>query len=447
VTGAGAAGGRNRNKSGLAAAIVTLGVALTAVVSAAGIVAFRPRQAPPEAPPPTISNAAVFDRVWLAVSQNYFDTTFGGVDWKATREHYRPIALAARHPAQLYNEAIWPMLDQVGASHLEAVAPDIGQGDAGYGIHLIGRRGEALSDMAGGVGDLGGLTVVHDGKQWTVYDVRKDSEPERLGIEPGRIVLSSRTESIKGSLPSRFKVELMLSKSGGGNETIAYEFSPRPKRPLRVWKMLPSGLDVIRFDTFDKINIDWVLARLKDAGPEGVILDLRANRGGNLGQLARLGGAFLPDRAPIGRTVGRVLTLPLVAPTDRDYYPGPVAVLIGPQTASAGEILAHVLRQNRHATLVGDRTAGAVLTSRYWRLPDGGRLTVATGNFTTPDGQRLEGVGVLPDIPAAETLAAIREDRDLVVEIADQALLGQPKPSDLEASSSINAVNAVIAAP
>ena len=440
MTGAGAAGGRNRNRSGLAAAFVTLGVALSAIASATAVVAFHPREAPPEAPPPTVSNAAVFDRVWLAVSQNYFDANFGGVDWNAMRERYRPIALAARHPAQLYNEAIWPMLDQIRASHLEAVAPDIGQSDAGYAIHLIGRRGEALSDMAGGVGDLGGLTVVHDGKQWTVYDVRRDSEPERLGIEPGRVVLRSRTESIKGSLPSRFKVELTLARIDGGEETIAYEFLPRPKRPLRVWKRLPSGVSVIRFDMFDRININWALERLHDASPDGVILDLRANRGGNLGQLARLGGALLPDGAPMGRTVGRLLTLPLSAPTDHVYYLGPVAVLIGPQTASAGEMLAHALRQSRHAVLAGDRTAGAVLTSRYWTLPDGGRLTVATGNFTTADGQRLEGVGVLPDIPVAETLAAIREDRDLVIEAAEQALLAQPLPSDLEASSSINAV-------
>jgi carboxyl-terminal processing protease len=88
-------------------------------------------------------------------------------------------------------------------------------------------------------------------------------------------------------------------------------------------------------------------------------------------------------------------------------------------------MLAYALRHSGRAVLVGDRTAGQVLTARNWPLPDGGRLSVATGNFTTANGARLEAVGVSPDIAVSETLNAIREGRDLVIEAADAALAGK----------------------
>jgi carboxyl-terminal processing protease len=408
-----------RKKRGIASAIVTL---LLALVAAAGAVLFiLSRQTnDPWGIHRRAAHAEVFDRVWLVVSQNYFDSTFGGIDWPAMKERYRPLALKAGDTQRLYSQSIWPMLSEIDSSHLSADAPDKNASD-GYSIHLRGRRGESMSEMTGGGGDLGGLTVVHDGKQWTVYGVRRGSTPEKLGIAPGRILLRSSATEIKGEASSRMKAELVFARPGGGEETISYEFPFRSVGHHRRIEKLSSGYTLIRFDIFDEPSIDWVIERLKEAGPSGAILDLRYNRGGNIGELQRIAGALLPNSAPIGRTVGRMLTLPVFAPVDGIQYKAPLAVLIGPQTASAGEMLADALRLNKRAVLVGDRTAGAVLTSRFWKLPDGGWLTVPTGNFTTADGRRLEAVGVEPDVPAVETLAAIRENRDLVVEAAEKS--------------------------
>jgi carboxyl-terminal processing protease len=397
-----------RKKRGVAAAVVTLLVALAAATGAVLFV-LSLQTNDPWGIHRRAAHAEVFDRVWLLVSQNYFDSAFGGVDWPAMRERYRPLALKARDTQHLYSDSIWPMLSEIDTSHLAADAPDQNAPD-GYSAHLRGKRGEAISEMTGGGGDLGGLTVVHDGKQWVVYDVRRGSTPEKLGIGPGRVLLRSTAAEIKDSSPARMKADLVFAKPGGGEEAVRYEYPVRTAGRYRRTEKLPSGYTLIRFDIFDSTSIDWVIERLKEAGQSGVILDLRHNRGGNIGQLQRIAGVLLPNSAPIGRTVGRMLTLPLLV------------VLIGPQTASAGEMLSDALRYNERAVLIGDRTAGAVLTSRYWKLPDGGLLTVATGNFTTADGRRLEGLGVLPDIPAAETLEAIRENRDLVVEAAENAL-------------------------
>ena len=102
---------------------------------------------------------------------------------------------------------------------------------------------------------------------------------------------------------------------------------------------------------------------------------------------------------------------------------GPLVVLIGPASASAAEVTAAALRNHRRALLVGGESAGAVLLSQAYPLPDGGKVTVAIADVLTPDGRRLEGVGVSPDLPVAQTLAAVRADRDLPLEAAEKALL------------------------
>jgi carboxyl-terminal processing protease len=418
VTGAKAA--QKTRPRGIVAAVATLIVAFAASV-AATVFILSLQTNDPWGIHRREAHAEVFDRVWLLVSQNYFDSTFGGVDWPAMKERYRPLALKARDSDSLYSDSIWPMLSEIDTSHLSADAPDEKAHD-GFSVHLRGKRGEAISEMTGGGGDLGGLTVVHDGQQWVVYDVRRDSTPEKLGIGPGRVLIRSEATEIRGASPARMKADLTFAKPGGGEETVSYEYPARSVQPSRRTEKLPSGYTLIRFDVFDSVAADWVTERLKEAGPSGVILDLRHNRGGNIGQLQRIAGLFLPNSAPIGRTVGRMLTLPVITPVDGMHYRGPVAVLIGPRTASAAEMLSDALRHNDRAVLVGDRTAGAVLTSRFWKLPDGGLLTIATGNFTTADGRRLEAVGVEPDIAVAETLEAIRENRDLVVEAAEEAL-------------------------
>jgi len=77
-------------------------------------------------------------------------------------------------------------------------------------------------------------------------------------------------------------------------------------------------------------------------------------------------------------------------------YAGRVVVLIGPGSASASEIFAHVLQNQKRATVVGRRSAGAVIVSRFYSLPGGGRLQVPIQDYLGVDGQRLEGRGSRP---------------------------------------------------
>ena len=106
------------------------------------------------------------------------------------------------------------------------------------------------------------------------------------------------------------------------------------------------------------------------------------------------------------------------------HYAGRIAVLVDESTASAAEIFTAVLQEQHRAVVVGRKTAGAVLASRFYSLPDGGELQLSIEDYATPGGRRLEGEGkgVVPDVPVALTLADVRSGQDRDLETALRAL-------------------------
>jgi carboxyl-terminal processing protease len=80
-----------------------------------------------------------------------------------------------------------------------------------------------------------------------------------------------------------------------------------------------------------------------------------------------------------------------------------VFILTGPGTRSGKEVVCHTLQKHRRAKLVGAKTAGAVLGGRPFLLTDGSLLMVAVTDVRT-DGERLEGLGVKPDIEALDPI-------------------------------------------
>ena len=95
-----------------------------------------------------------------------------------------------------------------------------------------------------------------------------------------------------------------------------------------------------------------------------------------------------------------------------------MAVLVGPNTASAAEISANALKVHKRAKLYGINSFGNVLQGYYFALDDGGVVMVATHDVRGPDGKRLENVGVKVDHEVRQTLATVRSGRDVVIDRA-----------------------------
>ena len=151
-----------------------------------------------------------------------------------------------------------------------------------------------------------------------------------------------------------------------------------------------------------------------------LILDLRGNRGGSAEILQVLLGGLAPADVTIGSYREREQSRPLVAKgSGRGAFKGRVFVLVDAESASASELLARAVQLTNRGTIIGDKTAGAVMLSRYRPLiAASGNNVIAYGALVTvadivmSDGGRLEKNGVEPDfkvVPTAEDLAAGRD--------------------------------------
>jgi carboxyl-terminal processing protease len=140
-----------------------------------------------------------------------------------------------------------------------------------------------------------------------------------------------------------------------------------------------------------------------------LVLDLRDNPGGSVGVLLRVAGLFLPKGSAVVTIKGRGQPSVLGIEDETRPFDGRVIVLVDSRSASSAEILARLL-QMRGATIVGDRTMGAVTGGRLLKHAAGeGDIKVLYATIVTvsdvlmSDGSRLEGAGVQPDTLALPT--------------------------------------------
>ena len=158
--------------------------------------------------------------------------------------------------------------------------------------------------------------------------------------------------------------------------------------------------------------------RFRDA--DGIVIDLRGNPGG-IGALSMgIAGHFNATSESLGRMRARDGEIQFLVNPRRtslsgelvEPFAGPVAILVDELSASTSEIFAGGLQALGRVRVFGRTTAGAALPAAMTRLPSGDTLLHAIADFTTSDGTRLEGRGVVPDEIVALDRADLLAGRD-----------------------------------
>jgi carboxyl-terminal processing protease len=149
-----------------------------------------------------------------------------------------------------------------------------------------------------------------------------------------------------------------------------------------------------------KQAVETLSAKIPPDRLKGYILDLRNNPGGLLDQAVRVAGAFLTSGEIVsvrGRDPGQVHRFN-AAPGD--LIDGkPLIVLINGGSASASEIVAGALQDQKRATIIGSRTFGKASVQTIIPLgKDNGALRLTTARYFTPSGRSLQAQGIAPDI-------------------------------------------------
>jgi len=149
-----------------------------------------------------------------------------------------------------------------------------------------------------------------------------------------------------------------------------------------------------------------------------LIRDLRGNPGGYTETLKSMVGKLFDHDVKIGDRTGKKESKPMIAKHQGDPFKGNLIVLVDSGSASASELLARVVQLEHRGTVIGDRTAGAVMESKHYRESQGldtkifYGFSVTDANLIMGDGKSLEKTGVAPDellLPTGADLAAGRD--------------------------------------
>ncbi len=132
---------------------------------------------------------------------------------------------------------------------------------------------------------------------------------------------------------------------------------------------------------------------------KGLVLDLRNNPGGLLSQAIEVSELFLEDGVIVS-TKARDSSQNIVAKAHPNKAPRnyPIVILVNGGTASAAEIVAGALQDNKKALILGTRTFGKGSVQTILPLSDGAGLRLTTARYYTPSGRSIQMDGILPDI-------------------------------------------------
>jgi carboxyl-terminal processing protease len=166
--------------------------------------------------------------------------------------------------------------------------------------------------------------------------------------------------------------------------------------------------------TFDglKSSIDKLTNEIGKDKIKGFILDLRNNPGGLLDQAVAVGDAFL-DHGEIVATRGRHSD----QNTRYDARAGdltdgkPLIVLVNGGSASASEIVAGALQDQKRATILGSRSFGKGSVQTIIPLGSNGAIRLTTARYYTPSGRSIQAKGIDPDIQVLQDLPADLKDQ------------------------------------
>ena len=244
------------------------------------------------------------------------------------------------------------------------------------------------------------LTVVspiEDGPAYKVGIKPKDQIVEIDGESTYNLTSEEASKRLKGKANTSVKVKVYREAN---KLTKVFELK-RETIELKYVKskMLEGGIGYLRLTQFgDNVYPDMkkALEGLQAKGMKALILDLRSNPGGELGQSIKIASMFI-EKGKIVSTRQKKGEETVYSREGKYFGNFPMVVLINGGSASASEIVSGALKDYKRATLIGEKSFGKGSVQTLLPLPDGDGIKITIAKYYTPNGISIDGTGIEPD--------------------------------------------------
>ncbi len=268
---------------------------------------------------------------------------------------------------------------------------------------------EFKSETTGRFGGIGiELTIVDELP--TVISAIEGTPAWDAGIKPGDKIMAINNKLtkelslleismlVKGRLGTKLKIKI---KGKDGVRDIELKRKIIKSRSVR-YQNLEDGFSYYRISTFSKNTSSELKKAINNHKKKhklnGIILDVRKNPGGLLDQAVEVANMFLSEGIIVTTNDRSGKSEAMHADSSNFEENFPIIVLIDQHSASASEILASALRDNKRAIVMGNKSFGKASVQSLMPLSDGGALKITVAEYHTPGGKPIHEVGVKPDI-------------------------------------------------
>lgn len=279
---------------------------------------------------------------------------------------------------------------------------------------------ELQEGTSGEFGGLGIEVTMENGFVKVVSPI-DDTPAQRAGIKAGDLIVKLDEKPVKG-MSINDAVKLMRGEPGSPITLLIVREGE--EAPLKITlnrdiikvksvksKLLEKNYGYVRISSFQSGTgqglTDAITEMKKEnkAPLKGLVLDLRNNPGGLLNAAVEVSDAFL-QKGLIVYTEGRIKNSEIrFNAASGDLIAGaPLVVLINSGSASASEIVAGALQDQKRAVIMGEKSFGKGSVQTVLPTSSGGAVKLTTARYYTPSGRSIQAEGIEPDV----TLAAVK---------------------------------------
>jgi carboxyl-terminal processing protease len=304
---------------------------------------------------------------------------------------------------------------------------------AGLDPHSTFMDADAYKDLqAGTQGEFGGLGIevsMEDGLVKVVTPI-EDSPAYKAGLKSGDLIMKLDDTQVRGLTLNDAVKKMRGEPDTKITLTVLRKNEPKPltftltraiiKSQSVKNKYIEKDYGYVRITQFQEHTGEDLAKALKslhdqNKGPfKGLVLDLRNNPGGLLDAAVGVSAAFLPKDKLVVYTEGRApdSKMQLIAnPQDyarrgksdylkdlpADFKKTPIVVLINAGSASASEIVAGALQDQKRATIMGIQSFGKGSVQTILPMNNGSAIKLTTARYFTPNGRSIQAKGIVPD--------------------------------------------------